>query len=91
MIRCISGFISPLSAGIAAGQTEEVNIRGISRQKGTLIKLYLGFLQISAELFFLLLCLAILFEQRQQDWPIIIIGSPLKIVIDTQGNLPERI
>lgn len=37
------------------------------------------------------LCLPILLEHQSRDWPIIIIGSPLKIVIDTQGNLPERI
>lgn len=37
------GVISLLSAGIAAGQIEQVNIQGISRQKGTLRKLYLGF------------------------------------------------
>ena len=30
VIRCIWGFISLFSAGIGAGQTEEVNIKGTS-------------------------------------------------------------
>lgn len=41
--HCIWGFISLFSAGIGAGQTEEVNIKGTSRQKGPMKKLYLSF------------------------------------------------